>query len=84
MRSISSRASEVGSERLASPQSAFGRGAPSVAKVALDEAWADRDLVIVTRRGATLSQAAGALVDHLVACGSRSARAKRARGTRRS
>lgn len=54
------------------PQSAFRRGAPKVARVALDESWADRDLVIFTRRGAALSQAAGALVDHLVACGRRS------------
>lgn len=65
------------------PQSAFTRGAPVVAKVPLDETWADRDLVIVTRRGATLSQAAGALADHLVACGSRNARTKRATSVRR-
>lgn len=51
------------------PVSAFARGVDySLAKVALDETWADRSLSIFTRRNAELSQAANALVDHLCAC----------------
>jgi DNA-binding transcriptional LysR family regulator len=52
------------------PQSAFGApGTPRVARVPLDETWADRDLVIVTRRDAPLAPTARALVEHLAACG---------------
>lgn len=52
------------------PQSALARrSGPPVATVALDEAWADRDLYIVTRGEAGLPPTARALVDHLAACG---------------
>lgn len=50
------------------------RSGPKVVPVELDELWADRDLFIVTRRDATLSPAARALVEHLAACGARKGR----------